>query len=239
MNSNFNAPFTFNNKQALAKLISDMESKKPASAVKIESERRPLAADFVPGPYDVICARGAAAKKHPGNIRFRQIIQQFKPIYSKAETKVDKSLLVSEIVDSVRGMSPNGGFVKKFGNQWMEVGDSVAREKIGQCLRDQLHSKYKSSTQAKKVRRKEMQATEEESDHEEQEVIAPKVVPVATTLSPPPLKQAESFGPLPLPPTLTKQRSSILLFKDFQLESPRSSICFLKDLDLSGVLFSL
>lgn len=37
-----------------------------------------------------------------------------------------------------------------------EIGDAAAREKIGQCIRDALHTKYKSSTKSKKPRRKEL-----------------------------------------------------------------------------------
>ena len=37
-----------------------------------------------------------------------------------------------------------------------EIGDAAAREKIGQCIRDALHTKYKSSTRSKKPRRKEL-----------------------------------------------------------------------------------
>ena len=69
---------------------------------------------------------------------------------------MEKSLIVTTIVDAVRDVSPNGGFVKKDPKTgvWYDVGDPLAREKIGQTIRDQLHSKYKSSTQAKKERRK-------------------------------------------------------------------------------------
>ena len=117
-----------------------------------------LAADFIPGRFDVICARGKHAKQHTGNHRFRQIIEMSLPKYDKATTKLEKSLIVSSIVDSVRQASPNGGFVREEKGRWYEVGDHIAREKVGQCLRDSLHTKYKSSTKAKKRRRKQMES---------------------------------------------------------------------------------
>jgi hypothetical protein len=49
--------FQFKDQVALQKLIKQMQTERPQSAIKIESERRQLAEDFVPGPYDVICAR--------------------------------------------------------------------------------------------------------------------------------------------------------------------------------------
>jgi len=116
-----------------------------------------LSKDFKPGPFDVICARGKHAKEHTGNHRFRQIIEMSLLKYDKAGTKLEKSLIVSSIVDSVRQASPDGGFVKEENGRWYEVGDHIAREKVGQCLRDSLHTKYKSSTKAKKSRRKQME----------------------------------------------------------------------------------
>lgn len=160
----------------------------------------------------MICARGATAAKHPGNLRFRQIIKDYIPEYSEATSKLEKSLIVSSIVDAVRDFTPNGGFVKEIEDGvWVEVGgellipvrimlmkgnrctslfqdcyrnkltfvvsfanialplftiaDAAAREKIGQCIRDQLHDRYKSSTKAKKPRRLELKATKKKGRH--------------------------------------------------------------------------
>lgn len=121
-------------------------------------EPRPLPDMMAPGRFDVICARGSAAANHVGNLRFREIIRQKLSHYNTAKTKLEKSLLVTSIVDAVRDYTPDGGFIKQDNNgQWYDVGDALAREKIGQCIRDQLHSKYKSSTKAKKQRRKELE----------------------------------------------------------------------------------
>jgi hypothetical protein len=93
---------------------------------------RVLARDFRPGPKDVICARGKRALGHEGNIRFRRLIGQNLRIYSESTTKLEKSLIVTSIVDNVRQSSPHGGFIKKDKGQWYEVGDHIAREKCGQ-----------------------------------------------------------------------------------------------------------
>lgn len=222
MNQQFeivNIRTSFNNKAALSELINEMKTKKPQSALKIESERRPLAHDFVPGPYDVICARGKQAAQHPGNVRFRDIIQRFKPEYAKAATKVEKSLLVSEIVDSVREHTPDGGFVKKFGGRYYEVGDSVAREKIGQCLRDQLHSKYKSSTKAKKDRRKELRAIKKEAELDQpMEPKRDSLANYASLIQPivqPMDEKRDSFGKYAFPPLPLEAQSSLAFLQDF------------------------
>eukprot|EP00980_Cylindrotheca_fusiformis_P025723 scaffold14515_cov97-Cylindrotheca_fusiformis.AAC.2 len=109
---------------------------------------------FRPGPWDVICARGKFAKEHSGNQRFREKIKEVTPAYSKAETKLQKSIVVSSVINHVRN-SPTGGegfFVKEVDDVWYDVGDTLAREKVGQALRDQLHSHYRSSTKSKRRR---------------------------------------------------------------------------------------
>ena len=114
----------------------------------------PLSDSFFPGPYDVICSlRGKKAKCHAGNIHFQQMIERESERYSKAEGKLGKSLIVSEIIDNIRGKSPDGGFVKQENGKWYEVGDWSAREKVGQSLRNALHGHYRSSASSKKRRR--------------------------------------------------------------------------------------
>jgi hypothetical protein len=109
---------------------------------------------------DVICGRGKQCFQHPGNRKFRDIVEMFLPAYADASCKVEKSIVVSNIVDAVRTSSPNGGFVKQdeVSGHWREVGDRLAREKVGQALRDALHTHYRSSTISKKIRRKVEQA---------------------------------------------------------------------------------
>ncbi len=115
----------------------------------------PLASNFEPGPYDVICSRGSLPKKHPGNIWFVGLVEQNCERYIRAEGKMAKSIIVSEILDIVRKNSPAGGFVKMDDDgQWCETGDHLAREKIGQCFRDRLHTRYSSSSKAKLEKRR-------------------------------------------------------------------------------------
>lgn len=102
------------------------------------------------GEYDVICARGLQAKNHIGNRRFKQKMLDSIPAYSAATSRLAKSAIVSEVLNWVRN---NGGeFVKISDDTCQPVGDHLAREKIGQAFRDSLHSKYKSSTKAKRQR---------------------------------------------------------------------------------------
>lgn len=121
----------------------------------VPNEMTMLPSNFAPGPFDCICARGKRALHHEGNVRFRELIRENLLKYSNAKSKIEKSIIVSYIVDTIRDASPCGGFVKEIKGHWYQVGDHIAREKVGQNIRDLLHGQYKSSTKAKQCRRKE------------------------------------------------------------------------------------
>lgn len=91
-----------------------------------------LSSNFIPGPSDVICGRGSSAAQHPGNTRFHSIISSNLMLYSEAQSKLDKSLIVSSIIKSIENGSPPGRFVKQINGLWCEVGDNLTREKCGQ-----------------------------------------------------------------------------------------------------------
>lgn len=118
-----------------------------------------LPENFEPDADDVICGRGKKCYNHIGNERFRQRVLTFLDEYSLAKSKLDKSGVLSKVVDEVRQYSPIGGFVKQDTNgRWHEVGDFLAREKTSQAFRDALHDRYKSSNLSKKKRRQAEQA---------------------------------------------------------------------------------
>ena len=141
-------------------LISDLELL--ACRKRRNPEPMSLGSNYEPGPYDVICARGNEAWNHPGNRYFRSLIEEAHPRYLKATSKPERSIIVSQVVESVRRKGT--GFVKyekgfgdnKDDGQWIEIGDHLAREKVGHQFRNASGSKYRSSTQFKKKRRKEI-----------------------------------------------------------------------------------
>jgi hypothetical protein len=104
---------------------------------------------LVPGPFDVICARGKQAYNHQGNRYFRQIIQNATEKYSKVESKLQRSMIVTDIVDAIR-VKGNGFLRKNSKGEWEECSDVMCREKVGQHFRNALGSRYKSSTKSKR-----------------------------------------------------------------------------------------
>ena len=106
----------------------------------------------------MICGRGKKCYNHVGNERFRVRVSKMLDEYSKAKSKLDKSGVLASVVDQIRALSPDGGFVKQNEEgRWFEVGDFLAREKTSQAFRDALHERYKSSNVAKKKKRQEEQ----------------------------------------------------------------------------------
>ncbi|GKY90636.1 hypothetical protein MPSEU_000037100 [Mayamaea pseudoterrestris] len=113
-----------------------------------------LADDFQPNNYTVLCGRGKEFFNYVGNRRFRILVDMHLERYSLAETKTDKTRIVIEIVEQIR--HAGGGFCKqdKVGD-WYDVGDAVAREKVGALFRDCLFNMYKSSSKAKTAVRRQ------------------------------------------------------------------------------------
>jgi len=89
---------------------------------------RQLPEDYVLSEYDVICGRGRRCFNHIGNQRFRKIVADILPKYSDASAKLEKTIIICDVVNTVRGNSPNGGFVKKdpATGRYFEVGDFLA-----------------------------------------------------------------------------------------------------------------
>jgi len=84
-----------------------------------------------------------------GNKKFRQIVEGHIERYQEAHSKLDKSMIISSIVERVH---QNGGrFVRhrSSGNKnnikWLRVPDKVAREKAGQALRIMIRNTRRSS----------------------------------------------------------------------------------------------
>ncbi|KAI2493033.1 adenylyl/guanylyl cyclase [Fragilaria crotonensis] len=112
---------------------------------------RVLGDDYVPQEYDVICARGKHVVSHFGNIVFRVTVERNLERYHQARSRLDKSIIVIEIVDEIRSRSPHGGFIQQKKDRsdgrkvWIEIGDTMARAKVGHALRDAVRSNSSNS----------------------------------------------------------------------------------------------
>jgi hypothetical protein len=124
----------------------------------IREVNTPLLPNFTPSAYSVLIGRGKLCSEAVGSRRLKVIASRYLDEYSNASSRIEKSSVVTKIVDIIQEACPVGAFVKQEGGQWWEVSDNLAREKVGAVLRDALHEHYKSSTKAKLAKRKRKQA---------------------------------------------------------------------------------
>jgi len=154
-------PFMFQESSSLGDSFSSLDSEQSSQSTSSSSNsskdrktKKRLPDSFRPTNYSVVFGRGAECFNATGNRRFRATAQLFLSEYADSKTKLEKSAIVSKLVDLVRESSPEGAFVRYEEGTWWEVSDAVAREKVGAQLRDLLHTKYRSSTKAKLEKRK-------------------------------------------------------------------------------------
>ena len=96
--------------------------------------------DLIDDPHyhDVLCGRGGSINSHPGNERFRELVEKRKRVYLTARFKREKRLIASSIVSEIRGLEPSGRFLTKDAKsgKWKDIGDEKARDKTSQALRE-------------------------------------------------------------------------------------------------------
>mmetsp|Transcript_27875 Transcript_27875/g.52537 ORF Transcript_27875/g.52537 Transcript_27875/m.52537 type:complete len:966 (-) Transcript_27875:599-3496(-) len=92
-----------------------------------------------PHAHDVLSGRGGRINSHPGNIRFREMVDAYKREYLDPRTKkVEKARIAARIVNTIRTLDPKGKFLKEDPHTglWVEIGDERAWKKAGQALRE-------------------------------------------------------------------------------------------------------
>jgi hypothetical protein len=99
-----------------------------STALAIARGRRALAPDYQLNDNDVFCGRGSIGFNHIGNQRYRSTVAATLERYMNTKSRTEKTSIIFEIVDKIRALSPNGGFVKKDAGSgiFYEVGDLVA-----------------------------------------------------------------------------------------------------------------
>jgi hypothetical protein len=123
------------------------------SALATGVEPSGLPDNFQLTPFDVVCGRGKGSYNRPGNKLFRKIVHNHVDEYLAAKSKLDKSMVLSCIVDQVR--EQNNGctrFVKqrRDNKTWYEIGDDLAREKVGHAIREAICARNAAAAEPQK-----------------------------------------------------------------------------------------
>lgn len=118
-----------------------------------KTEKTVLPADYEPTQFSVICGRGKGSYQSDGNVNFRALVKANLARYKEAPGRLEKSFIVSEVLNMIRESCPVGAFVKYEKGRWWDLDDAVCREKVGSLFRDFLHTEYKSSSKAKHAKK--------------------------------------------------------------------------------------
>jgi len=113
------------------------EERKKKEELKKKYANWPLKGIKDPHENDVMYGRGGGTNHHPGNKRYRKMVEDRKLEYVNSK-RLDKPLVALEIIRLWRAQLPPGRFLKldeKTG-LWNDVGDKKAREKTSQALRE-------------------------------------------------------------------------------------------------------
>jgi hypothetical protein len=103
----------------------------------------PIPLDWEPEDNSVVIGKGKRYYYHPGNSWLRKIVASMLDDYAVAKSKLDKSLIISDVVDLVR---QNGSFVKKSSSgTWVHAEELLCREKISAVFRDAMHQRGRTS----------------------------------------------------------------------------------------------
>ena len=88
-----------------------------------------------PRDNDVLCARGGAVLKHPGNQCYRRLVNLNKSLYITC-LKTEKLKISRSIVAAIR--EQNGRYLERDAKAgvWNDIGDKKAIEKTSQALRE-------------------------------------------------------------------------------------------------------
>eukprot|EP00980_Cylindrotheca_fusiformis_P026070 scaffold15305_cov126-Cylindrotheca_fusiformis.AAC.8 len=88
-----------------------------------------------PRDTDVLCGRGGAALRHPGNQTYRRLVNLNKGLYITC-LKTEKLKISRSIVAAIR--EQNGRFLERDAKKgvWNDIGDKKAIEKTSQALRE-------------------------------------------------------------------------------------------------------
>jgi hypothetical protein len=101
--------------------------------VGIDPEPVPLKANTIitAGPCDVLFGRGYKLNSHPGNIYYRNIVEEARRAYDTCSRKEKKT----ETEKIVKAIKKRGRFLRLEGSVWVEVTDENARLKVSHAFR--------------------------------------------------------------------------------------------------------
>mmetsp|Transcript_31852 Transcript_31852/g.53233 ORF Transcript_31852/g.53233 Transcript_31852/m.53233 type:complete len:147 (-) Transcript_31852:69-509(-) len=100
---------------------------------ELNRPKEELPVDYQPSDVDVICGRGKGSLKHDGNARYLQLIRDNMDKYRSAQKKVDRSVIVTNIISSLRNEGARFVRCEDRTGRWWEIGDEEAKKENWAC----------------------------------------------------------------------------------------------------------
>ena len=117
--------------------------------------------------HDVLLGRGGKSNHHPGNKRYREEVENFRPLYAQLVTDEEKTSMSQALVDVMEQMG--GRFLeedkakdssgKTVSLGWYVVPNIVARRKASQALREDSDPEKRKAKRARFLAKKKQQET--------------------------------------------------------------------------------
>jgi len=87
---------------------------------------------------DVRCGRGHGSNRHPGNIDYREIVNERREKYQNEKRYFEKSMIAKGVLTIIKEKDPPGRFLEQDSKteKWKIISDELAEKKIKQCLRE-------------------------------------------------------------------------------------------------------
>lgn len=149
--NHFGNPHKFRKSQFKIIIHSPMNS----SVIMLPKNKRIMPPSFRPHEFSVVIGKGKDARRAAGTMILRSSIEAKLQEYKAAARRLDKALIVSDLLFQQQLRCPEGGaFVKFDGKRWLELSEHDARENITAAFRNRLHENYKSSSKYKSAKRR-------------------------------------------------------------------------------------
>ena len=116
----------------------DLRSQKRPKSKSKRHYAKPIGVDN----FDVLLGRGRQYTRHPGNQRLQTMVEQ-RLVGYRANSRCERRKLKLEILRDLHRADPPGRIIKYDDDleQWVEVSESYAVEKISECFQNNLRAK--------------------------------------------------------------------------------------------------
>jgi hypothetical protein len=116
------------------------------------SKAQLLPLSFKPNDVDILCGRGKVCSNRRGNKYYTTVTQNYIQDYIRATTRLQKSIVVSNVLKEVT--KSGGRFIKvdKSTKRWYQMTPEQAHDKTGHSIRDFIRQQEKENAKRMSIK---------------------------------------------------------------------------------------